>query len=109
MRDSCGTGGQVRHLYVKRTNVAHRLPRGKRVTGTEINHFQNQKNTTKTPQMMSTTKHKNKYNETRAVVKAVFFQHTNIFNFSKSTIFAKRMIYLKRLHHTKNLTNLFNF
>ncbi|MFG6496863.1 hypothetical protein P8610_15995 [Fictibacillus sp. UD] len=25
-RDSCGTGGQVRHLRVKRTNVAHRLP-----------------------------------------------------------------------------------
>ncbi|MDM5317764.1 hypothetical protein QUF49_17270 [Fictibacillus sp. b24] len=32
MRDSCGTGGQVRHLRVKRTNVAHRLPRGKRVS-----------------------------------------------------------------------------
>ncbi|MDM5318317.1 hypothetical protein QUF49_20245 [Fictibacillus sp. b24] len=30
MRDSCRTGGQVRHLRVKRTNVAHRLPRGKR-------------------------------------------------------------------------------
>ncbi|MDM5316490.1 hypothetical protein QUF49_10845 [Fictibacillus sp. b24] len=30
MRDSCGTGGQVRHLRVKRLNVAHRLPRGKR-------------------------------------------------------------------------------
>ncbi|MFG6495910.1 hypothetical protein P8610_11160 [Fictibacillus sp. UD] len=29
MGDSCGTGGQVRHLKVKRTNVAHRLPRGK--------------------------------------------------------------------------------
>ncbi|MBH0168823.1 hypothetical protein [Fictibacillus sp. 18YEL24] len=28
---------QVRHLRVKRTNVAHRLPRGKRVSGTEIN------------------------------------------------------------------------
>ncbi|WP_394604858.1 hypothetical protein [Fictibacillus sp. UD] len=40
MRDSCGTGGQVRHLYVKRTNVAHRLPRGKRVAGAEINFFQ---------------------------------------------------------------------
>ncbi|MDM5314387.1 hypothetical protein QUF49_00135 [Fictibacillus sp. b24] len=40
MRDSCGTGGQVRHLRVKRTNVAHRLPRGKRVPVTEINHFQ---------------------------------------------------------------------
>ncbi|MDM5314395.1 hypothetical protein QUF49_00180 [Fictibacillus sp. b24] len=39
MRDSCGTGGQVRHLRVKRTNVAHRLPRGKRASGTEINHF----------------------------------------------------------------------
>ncbi|MDM5314967.1 hypothetical protein QUF49_03110 [Fictibacillus sp. b24] len=24
MQDSCGTGGQVRHLKVKRTNVAHR-------------------------------------------------------------------------------------
>ncbi|MDM5315602.1 hypothetical protein QUF49_06300 [Fictibacillus sp. b24] len=32
MRDSCGTGGQVRHLYVKCKNVAHRLPRGKRST-----------------------------------------------------------------------------
>ncbi|MFG6497513.1 hypothetical protein P8610_19275 [Fictibacillus sp. UD] len=40
VRDSCGTGGQVRHLRVKRTNVAHRLPRGKRASGTEINHFQ---------------------------------------------------------------------
>ncbi|MDM5318195.1 hypothetical protein QUF49_19520 [Fictibacillus sp. b24] len=40
MRDSCGTGGRVRHLYVKRTNVAHRLPRGKRVPETEINSFQ---------------------------------------------------------------------
>ncbi|WP_394603025.1 hypothetical protein [Fictibacillus sp. UD] len=40
MRDSCGTGGQVRHLYVKRTNVAHRLPRGKRASETEINYFQ---------------------------------------------------------------------
>jgi hypothetical protein len=39
MRDSCGTGGQVRHLKVKRTNVAHRLPRGKRAPGTEINHY----------------------------------------------------------------------
>ncbi|MFD2993324.1 hypothetical protein ACFS5O_16900 [Fictibacillus nanhaiensis] len=40
MRDSYGTGGQVRHLRVKRTNVAHLLPRGKRVSGTEINIFQ---------------------------------------------------------------------
>ncbi|MFG6495969.1 hypothetical protein P8610_11455 [Fictibacillus sp. UD] len=32
VRDSCGTGGQVRHLRVKRTNVAHRLPRGKRAS-----------------------------------------------------------------------------
>ncbi|ANC77019.1 hypothetical protein ABE65_009475 [Fictibacillus phosphorivorans] len=32
MRDSCGTGWQVRHLKVKRINVAHRLPRGKRAT-----------------------------------------------------------------------------
>ncbi|MDM5315775.1 hypothetical protein QUF49_07185 [Fictibacillus sp. b24] len=40
MRDSCGTVGQVRHLRVKRTNVAHRLPRGKRASGAEINHFQ---------------------------------------------------------------------
>ncbi|MFG6494629.1 hypothetical protein P8610_04675 [Fictibacillus sp. UD] len=31
---------QVRHLYVKRSNVAHRLPRGKRATETESNHFQ---------------------------------------------------------------------
>ncbi|WP_394602985.1 hypothetical protein [Fictibacillus sp. UD] len=30
MRDSCGTSGQVRHLRVKRLNVAHRLLRGKR-------------------------------------------------------------------------------
>jgi hypothetical protein len=29
---SYGTGGQVRHLKVKRPNVAHRLPRGKRAT-----------------------------------------------------------------------------
>ncbi|WP_394603244.1 hypothetical protein [Fictibacillus sp. UD] len=42
MRDSCGTGWQVRHLYVIRTNVAHRLPRGKRALETEINHFQEQ-------------------------------------------------------------------
>ncbi|MBH0164379.1 hypothetical protein IHV12_05590 [Fictibacillus sp. 7GRE50] len=33
---------QVRHLRVKRTNVAHRLPRGKRVSETEINYFQKQ-------------------------------------------------------------------
>ncbi|MFG6493853.1 hypothetical protein P8610_00705 [Fictibacillus sp. UD] len=33
---------QVRHLYVERTNVAHRLPRGKRASGTEINHLQKQ-------------------------------------------------------------------
>ncbi|MFG6496322.1 hypothetical protein P8610_13225 [Fictibacillus sp. UD] len=32
----------MRHLYVKRTNAAHRLPRGKRVPGTEIIHFQKQ-------------------------------------------------------------------
>ncbi|MDM5316052.1 hypothetical protein QUF49_08620 [Fictibacillus sp. b24] len=42
MRDSCGTGGQVRHLRVKRRNVAHRLPRGKRAPGTETNYFQKQ-------------------------------------------------------------------
>ncbi|MDM5316550.1 hypothetical protein QUF49_11145 [Fictibacillus sp. b24] len=42
MRDSCGTGGQVRHLTVKRTNVTHRLPRGKQASETEINHFQKQ-------------------------------------------------------------------
>ncbi len=40
MRDSCGTGGQVRHLRVKRPNVAHGLPRGKRASVMEINHFQ---------------------------------------------------------------------
>ncbi|WP_394604332.1 hypothetical protein [Fictibacillus sp. UD] len=40
MRDSCGTGGQVRHLKVKRTNVAHRLPRGKRTPETESNNSQ---------------------------------------------------------------------
>ncbi|MDM5314383.1 hypothetical protein QUF49_00115 [Fictibacillus sp. b24] len=43
MRDSCGTGGQVRHLKVKRPNVAHRLPRGKRAPVTEIALFQNNK------------------------------------------------------------------
>jgi hypothetical protein len=32
VRLSARTGGQVRHLRVKRTNVAHRLPRGKRAT-----------------------------------------------------------------------------
>ncbi|WP_394605917.1 hypothetical protein [Fictibacillus sp. UD] len=42
MRDSCGTGGQVRHLRVKRPNVAHRLPRGKRASGTEIIRFHKQ-------------------------------------------------------------------
>ncbi|WP_394605754.1 hypothetical protein [Fictibacillus sp. UD] len=42
MRDSCGTGGQVRRLRVKRTNVAHRLPRGKRASETEINYYQKQ-------------------------------------------------------------------
>ncbi|MDM5315493.1 hypothetical protein QUF49_05755 [Fictibacillus sp. b24] len=47
MRDSCGTGGQVRHLRVKRTNVAHRLPRGKRASETEINHFQNHQSSPK--------------------------------------------------------------
>ncbi|WP_394605750.1 hypothetical protein [Fictibacillus sp. UD] len=40
MRDSCGTGGQVRHLRVKRTNVAHRLPRGKRSTWSGNQHYQ---------------------------------------------------------------------
>ncbi|WP_394602835.1 hypothetical protein [Fictibacillus sp. UD] len=30
----------MRHLRVGRPNVAHRLPRGKRAPGTEINHFQ---------------------------------------------------------------------
>ncbi|KZE69431.1 hypothetical protein AWM68_03970 [Fictibacillus phosphorivorans] len=30
---------QVRHLRVTRTNVAHRLSRGKRTPETEINHF----------------------------------------------------------------------
>ncbi|WP_394604549.1 hypothetical protein [Fictibacillus sp. UD] len=39
MRDSCGTGGQVRHLRVKRPNVAHRLPRGKRATWSGDQHF----------------------------------------------------------------------
>ncbi|MFG6496850.1 hypothetical protein P8610_15925 [Fictibacillus sp. UD] len=39
VRDSCGTGGQVRHLRVTRPNVAHRLPRGKRAPVTEINTF----------------------------------------------------------------------
>ncbi|WP_394605240.1 hypothetical protein [Fictibacillus sp. UD] len=42
MGDSCGTGWQVRHLKVKRTNVAHRLPRGKRAPEMEINRFQEQ-------------------------------------------------------------------
>ncbi|MBH0171165.1 hypothetical protein [Fictibacillus sp. 18YEL24] len=32
----------MRHLYVKRTNVAHRLPRGKRAPETEINLSQRQ-------------------------------------------------------------------
>ncbi len=36
------TTRQVRHLRVKRPNVAHRLPHGKRVSGTEVNHFQKQ-------------------------------------------------------------------
>ncbi|MBH0164442.1 hypothetical protein IHV12_05905 [Fictibacillus sp. 7GRE50] len=33
---------QVRHLRVKRPNVAHGLPHGKRASVTEINHFQKQ-------------------------------------------------------------------
>ncbi|MDM5317734.1 hypothetical protein QUF49_17120 [Fictibacillus sp. b24] len=37
-RLSARTSGQVRHLRVKRTNVAHRLPRGKRASVTEINY-----------------------------------------------------------------------
>ncbi|MDM5314506.1 hypothetical protein QUF49_00800 [Fictibacillus sp. b24] len=37
----------MRHLYVKRTNVAHRLPRGKRAPGTEINHSQEHRSHTK--------------------------------------------------------------
>ncbi|MDM5316367.1 hypothetical protein QUF49_10210 [Fictibacillus sp. b24] len=39
----------MRHLRVKRTNVAHRLPRGKRAPGTEINHFQEQQSLRKQP------------------------------------------------------------
>jgi hypothetical protein len=38
-RDSCGTGGQVRHLRVKRPNVAHRLPRGKRALQRKLTSF----------------------------------------------------------------------
>jgi hypothetical protein len=53
MGDSCGTGRQVRHLYVKRTNVAHRLPRGKRASGTEINYFQKQQSVIKQPNKKS--------------------------------------------------------
>ncbi|MDM5316067.1 hypothetical protein QUF49_08695 [Fictibacillus sp. b24] len=49
MRDSCGTGGQVRHLKVKRTNVAHHLPRGKGASETEINHFHEQQSLRKQP------------------------------------------------------------
>ncbi|MDM5316928.1 hypothetical protein QUF49_13055 [Fictibacillus sp. b24] len=49
MRDSCGTGGQVRHLRVERSNVAHRLLRGKRAPGAEINHFQEQQSIRKQP------------------------------------------------------------
>ncbi|MDM5317158.1 hypothetical protein QUF49_14210 [Fictibacillus sp. b24] len=39
----------MRHLRVKRTNVAHRLPRGKRASETEINHFQEQQSLRKQP------------------------------------------------------------
>ena len=35
-------GGQVRHLYVKRTNVAHRPPRGKRAAWNGNQHSQKQ-------------------------------------------------------------------
>ncbi|MDM5316377.1 hypothetical protein QUF49_10260 [Fictibacillus sp. b24] len=55
MRDSCGTGWQVRHLRVKRSNVAHRLPRGKRAPGTEINHFQEQQSLRKQPKFKRKT------------------------------------------------------
>ncbi|WP_416729467.1 hypothetical protein [Fictibacillus sp. JL2B1089] len=43
MRDSYGTGGQLRHLRVKRTNVAQRLPRGKRAAWNGNQHFQSNK------------------------------------------------------------------
>lgn len=36
----------MRHLKVKRVNVAHRLPREKRASGTEINYFQQQQSFT---------------------------------------------------------------
>ncbi|MDM5315238.1 hypothetical protein QUF49_04475 [Fictibacillus sp. b24] len=39
---------QVRHLRVKRPNVAHHLPRGKRAPGTEINSLQEQLSMRKT-------------------------------------------------------------
>ncbi|MBN3553087.1 hypothetical protein JYA63_02290 [Fictibacillus nanhaiensis] len=34
---------------MKRSNVAHRLPRGKRTSGTEINYFQKQQRLRKQP------------------------------------------------------------
>jgi hypothetical protein len=61
VRDSCGTGGQVRHLRVKRTNVAHRLPRGKRAPETEINHFQEQQGLQKQRLILSYSCPKNVY------------------------------------------------
>ncbi|WP_265589208.1 hypothetical protein [Fictibacillus phosphorivorans] len=39
----------MRHLKVKRTNVAHRLPRGKRVSETEIDYYKEQQSIEKQP------------------------------------------------------------
>ncbi|WP_394604610.1 hypothetical protein [Fictibacillus sp. UD] len=38
----------MRHLRVKRPNVAHRLPRGKRAAWSENQHFQEQQSFAKT-------------------------------------------------------------
>jgi hypothetical protein len=42
MRDSCGSSGTGETQQVQSDKVAHRTPRGKRVSETEINHFQEQ-------------------------------------------------------------------
>ncbi|MBH0167455.1 hypothetical protein IHV12_21275 [Fictibacillus sp. 7GRE50] len=49
VRDSYGTGGQLRHLRVKRTNVAQLLPRGKRAAWNGNQHFQKQQSFRKQP------------------------------------------------------------
>ncbi|OOE13728.1 hypothetical protein UN64_00475 [Fictibacillus arsenicus] len=49
MRDSCGTSGTGETPKGAKRQEAHRPPRGKRVPGAEINHFQEQHSLRKQP------------------------------------------------------------